>query len=96
VVIDNLDIKCMTAFKAEAQPPLAIDANAVSADPVAFERFEPVVGRNPQIVQLCRAVQHLQFALGDSPDVGEPGNALAGKQRFRIGAFERLDDRKSV
>ena len=52
----------------------------------------------PDIVIPCddRAVQHLQFSLGDRADMDEPGNALAGKQCFSIGVLERLDHGQSV
>ena len=59
----------MAALKAETQTPLIVDADTVSTRPVAFERCKAVIGRNPQIVQLRRAVQHLQFALHNRPDI---------------------------
>jgi hypothetical protein len=91
VVIDYFNIKRMAALKAEANAPLVVDADTVSTRPVAFERFEPIVGRNPQIVQLYRTVQHLQLALGNRPDVDKPGDPLAGKQSLSLGSLERLD-----
>jgi hypothetical protein len=91
VVIDYFNIKCMAALKAETYTPLVVDADTVSTCSIAFERFEPVIGRNPQIVQLRRTVQHLQLALGNRPDIDKPGDPPAGKQSLRLGSSERLD-----
>lgn len=47
MVIDNFNIERMAALKPKTKPPLAVDANTVTARPVALECFKTVIGRNP-------------------------------------------------
>ena len=42
---------------AEADPPLVVDPNAVLPRPAAFQAFQPVAGRDPQIVETRRSVK---------------------------------------
>lgn len=46
MVISDFDFVGVTADPTEAQTPLVIDTNAVLTGTLAFERFEPVAGRD--------------------------------------------------
>ena len=45
----------------KTEPPLVVNANAVSSCPVALKRFKPVARRNAQILQYLDGGQHCQF-----------------------------------
>jgi hypothetical protein len=49
---------------------LVIDANAVLAFAVTLQRFEPVAGRNPPVIQGRSAVQHQELSQRRLPEVG--------------------------
>jgi hypothetical protein len=51
VVIDNLNIESAFDCPSKAHAPLVIDADAVLAFSVTFERFKPIARRCSQIVQ---------------------------------------------
>ena len=78
----------MTAFEAEAYTPLIVDAYAPLPDPVALQLLQFVIGRNTQISQIFRPVEHRQLAQGHDLDIHEMGNPLAVEQGFRVGALE--------
>jgi hypothetical protein len=64
VVVHDLDIERMAVFKAKANSPWVIDANAVLPASISLECLEPVVRRDPQVIQSNRLMQHGQFAFG--------------------------------
>ena len=45
----------------ETDSPLLVDPNTVLSLSIAFEGFQPVSRRNPQIFEANRGVQQLQF-----------------------------------
>ena len=63
MVIDDLDIFRSRHRLSEADAVLVVDADAVLAGASALERFEPVAGRNPQIVQLVSGFDEQKFAV---------------------------------
>ena len=77
MVVHDFDIERMAAFKAKANSPLVIDADAVLTRSMALERFEPVVRRDSQVIQPYRSMQHGQFAFFNGSDVDETCNRLA-------------------
>jgi hypothetical protein len=48
MVVGDFDFAGVSPNPAEAETPLVVDADAVLAGAVAFERFEPVEGRNAE------------------------------------------------
>jgi hypothetical protein len=57
VVVHDLDLECIAALEAEAQPPSLTDSDTVLPDAVAFQRFETIRRRQPQILQPTRRIQ---------------------------------------
>ena len=74
MVIDDFNIgrPRRSLWPLEADPPLVVDANAVLAFPVAFERFETVAGQ-VQIQQRRGRIMlvelHLRLALKTNKDL---------------------------
>src|SRR5699024_3006764 len=62
VVIDDFNIEGITIMPAETNAKLIVDANAVLASTVAFERLQPMARRNTRKVVCRRRVQLHQFA----------------------------------
>jgi hypothetical protein len=86
VVIDDLDMLCMSFGPYEAKPPLAADSDAVLAFSVMLQRFELIARRNPQEVQGCGGMQLLQFPESDSFNVHKASHPPSFKQGLRIPA----------
>ena len=91
MVIDDFDIKCMSIRPAKTDPPLVVDADAVLALAVAFQRFQPVSGRRTQVLELARLAQIKEFAARRPLDRAEARDLPVIKQRFRVGRTEGLD-----
>jgi hypothetical protein len=53
VIVHDLDVGGSLSCPDKAQSPLIIDAYAVLALPVVFERFEPVPGWYLQVFENC-------------------------------------------
>jgi len=50
VIVDNLDLPGVAITPDEADTPLLVDANAMLPKSVATKGFQPVAGRDPQII----------------------------------------------
>ena len=75
---------------------LGVDTNAVAPFSVAYQCFEVVAGRDPQKIETDGCVQSIQFASGNGFDIGKALDAIARKQAFGVGAFERQNHRFRV
>lgn len=64
MIIHDFNLAGVALTPQKADPPLFIDANAVPAFAVAFERFQVVARRHGQLLQLGGRVQEQQFASG--------------------------------
>lgn len=69
MVIDDFHVICAAVFPPEADAPLIVDTEAVLALTAAFQGFEPVGRRNPQVVKSRRIVEHAQLAPGHLLDI---------------------------
>ena len=59
MVVDDLDLRSLAAFKLETKPPLIVYADAPSLLSVAPELLKTVLRGNPQIIQAGGPMQHL-------------------------------------
>ena len=57
----------------EADAPLIVDADGVLAFAVAFERFQPIAGRNAKLQQFRDGVKLGKFPQGGALDVRREG-----------------------
>ena len=80
MIIDNLDIRWTgSAFRPfEANPPLIVDADAVLASSVSFQRFKPVARQNGEIFQLDGRLETVQLQPRGTFDTGECFDTFAG------------------
>lgn len=61
MVVRYFDLECVSTFPFKGDPPLLIDPDAVKSGPIAAQFFQMVRWRNPQIIDILRAVDHPQF-----------------------------------
>ena len=90
MVIDDRRIVGVTAFVAEAKPPLVVDANAVKTGTVALERFEPLAGWHAEEVQRGGGVELGQLALGDPLNRREAPHPVPGGNSRSVSLQRKL------
>jgi len=90
-MVNDFNIERPTFGKAKADAPLVVDADAPLSFAVALERFEPVVGRNPEFLDANDTMKHGELAHRNDLDVSPPRNPVASKQRLRVTTTEGLD-----
>jgi hypothetical protein len=89
VIVHNLDIVSIAIAPDKTDSPMVIDADAMLALAMTRELFKAIAGRNAQILQRLRVVQHRELASGDSFDALETRKPQAVEKRFRVPASER-------
>jgi hypothetical protein len=92
VIVRHFNIVGVAILPAEADAPLIVDTNAVLTDAIARQSFQPIGGRNPQIVQALSSVELDQFAPRDTVQVGRKvAQELALKEPLSVLIIEGLD-----
>jgi len=81
VVTHYLDVFRTCRRPAEADTPLIIDANAVLAGSIAFQRFQSVARWDPQIIQAPCDLQLSEFSSSNRSDVYKPPDALTRRNQ---------------
>ena len=64
VVVGDFDFAGIATRPAETETPLVIDADAVLAGAFAFERFEPIAGRDPEVFKGVGTGKQVEFIDG--------------------------------
>ncbi len=62
MIVDDFDLPRAVVSPAKADSPLIVDSNAVLPTPITAEFLQPVTRRHTQVIQILRAVEHLQFS----------------------------------
>jgi hypothetical protein len=92
MAVCDFDIVSVSVAPGEADTPLPVDPDTVLSLSISFERFEVVVRRNPQVIQMDSGVQRPQLAHGDPLKVSRQATGtLAMKDSLRFFALERPD-----
>lgn len=79
MVIDDLDVESLATFKTETHPPLIVDANAPLIFSVAFQRFQPILWRDSQVLEAPRDVELSKLSERHTFNIGKSGNSLASE-----------------
>ena len=58
MIINNLNVICITFVPLEADTPLLIDPDAMLSNAIPLQRFKSVSRRNSQIVDILSIVNH--------------------------------------
>ena len=92
MIVDDLDLPCLSAAPLKADSPPVIDADAVLAEPVTLQGLEAIAGRNAEVVQSHCRIKGLEFrpcpaleSLRKVPD------SMASEKRCRALVSETLD-----
>ena len=92
MVVDDLDVVCVTVFPHEANPVLIVDHDALLTSAVAFQFVQVVARRELQVAEDDRRVQHDQLSVGAALNVfRNPLGMLASEGRFGLLICPRLD-----
>jgi hypothetical protein len=92
VVVDDLDLEGVTATPDEADPPLAIDPDAVLPRSIPFQLLESIRWRDPQVFDPLGSVEHPQLPEADPLNVRpEALHALALEEALGVSICEALD-----
>ena len=78
VTVNDLDLPGIAITPGEANAPLRVGANAVLPKPAPAKNFQPVAGRDPQVIEATGRIDHDQ--LGTSPLLdlrGQSANGMA-------------------
>lgn len=88
MIIDYLNVVGVALAPTKANSPLVVDANAVLAFSVAFQRFEPISRQRGKREQVRRRIQHVELSLRRTFNRLEAANRFTTKEAFGIGAPE--------
>jgi hypothetical protein len=92
VIVTELNIERIPIRKAEADPPLVIDRDGVLPGAVAFERMQPIAGRDLQVGQRRGDMNGFKLTEGSARHIRRDALRLAGpKELLRLTIREGLD-----
>ena len=91
MIVHDFDAVRAIHFPHEANTPLVIDANAVLALAIAFQRLELITWRNAQTGEFGCCMQLQQLAPGHTFDVPETSHGLSVEQRLGVVTRKRAN-----
>src|SRR5713101_2431243 len=91
MVVDDLDVPRAVVSPSEANSPLIIDSDAVLPTPITAKLFQSVARRHSQVVQIFRAVQHLQLPFDLRLERPELPRRTASEQLLGVARSKRPD-----
>ena len=90
MIIDDLHLVSVTLSPLETDAPLIVNSDAVLTPTVTMKFLQTIAGRDAQVLQRLRVVQHYELAPRGVLDALKAWTALAVEERFRVFAPERL------
>jgi hypothetical protein len=92
VVIDDLDVVCISGSPAETDPPLGVDPNAMLAGPIPLQLLQTIARRQPQIIERRRCIEHTELPERDPLEIcPQLSHREALEETFGIAVPEALD-----
>jgi len=89
MVVNNFNIFRSRRRPSKADAPLVVDADGVLTLPAAFEGFQPIPGRDAQVVEATGDLQLSQLSTRHAANAVESSDVITASQGLRIGASER-------
>ena len=65
MIVSNFNFFCVAIVPDENDPPLIIDSYGVELLQVSLQPFQPVSGRDHQVIDILRVVYHPEFSPPD-------------------------------
>lgn len=96
MIVHDFNIKNISILPAKTNPPLVIDADAVLSFTVTFQGFQPVAGRDLEVLQPLCLMQEQELASGDTLNGPEPWHVLVVEQGLGPGVAEGADHYRSA
>lgn len=92
MIIDDLDLVCVSSFPAETDPPLIIDPDAVLTDAISSQLLQSVSWRDTEILKGFRRIQQSKFAKRRSLDIrSHLPNRVPVEEPLRLPIAKALD-----
>lgn len=92
MIVNDLDLECITIVPPETDSPLIIDSNAVLAGPIAAELLQAVSWRDAKVRErFCRVERRELPEHGSKQVSGIATNGLASEERFGVPVGEAFD-----
>ena len=91
VIVNYLNIMCVTVAPDETETPLIVDANAMLPFSLAMQLFQAVSRRCRQVAQFGRAIQLAKLPTGHELDCLKTPAWLPTVESLSLGATKRLD-----
>jgi len=91
MVVNDFDVPRSVIMPTETDSPLIIDSDTVLPPPITAKFLQPVTGRHAQVVQILRAVEHLQLAFSLCLERTELPRRTAREQLLGVARGKRPD-----
>ena len=91
MIIHNFHVVDIAIAPSKTDAPLVVDANAVLPFSIAFQRFQAIAWRRPQIAKFGGDIQLPQLSLGHALAPPKASDSLPVVKLFRLARPERLD-----
>jgi hypothetical protein len=88
MIVNQFHVVCIACFPAEADPVLAVHANAMLPGPISLQSLQAIAWRNPQVMQSPRPVQDTQPSQRGPGDWNPTAWCLPVEQLPRIAIAE--------
>jgi len=96
VIVNNLDVECISALPGKTEPPLVVDANAVLAGAIPFQMLQTIARGRSEIAKFDGAVQLPQLPPSDLFDGRKSRDSLTAVKLLRVSTTKRPDHTISV
>ena len=97
MIVDDLDVVRVGSEPAEADAPLIVDSDAVQASPVPGEFLKAIRGRDAEVEEAGRGVEHDEFAKRNSLKVRRhSANPLPFEKALGVGVAKAADHRRII
>jgi hypothetical protein len=90
VIVANFNTIHASLVPDKTHAPLIVNPDAVLSNPIAYQRFQPVIRRNAKIIQSLRRINHPELSAGNGLDlVRQFLGELTKPYRFCLRIVER-------
>ncbi len=88
MIVCYFNVIGIAVFPAKADSPLIVDPDTILPFAIAFQGFEPVARRNPEVLKMPGLVKVQELTPCNSFDRTKFGHVLVIEQRFGFGVAE--------